>query len=57
MWRDRGHFVGAEFVIGLAPVDNSGFAGAAYLTDQGDGTTRVSLTITHIDAAAAPDAG
>ena len=46
-----GHFVGASFLVGLAPVGDSGFAGAAWLTE-GEDRNYLRLTLTNIDAAA-----
>jgi hypothetical protein len=40
-----GHDVDGSFLVGLGPVADSGFAGMAWLTDNGDGTTDVSVTV------------
>jgi len=36
--------------VGIGPVGDSGFSGIAWLTDAGDGTTDVSVTISHSGA-------
>ncbi len=41
-----GHFVDDSFLVGIGPVGDSGFSGTAWLTDNGDGTTDVSVSIT-----------
>jgi hypothetical protein len=40
-----GHDVDGSFLVGLGPVGASGFSGIAWLTDNGDGTTDVTVTI------------
>ena len=39
-----GHDVDGRFLVGISPVDGSGYAGIAWLTDNGDGTTGVEVT-------------
>lgn len=51
-----GHDVDGSFLIGLGPVGNSGYSGIAWLTDNGDGTTDVQVTITHSGATESMDA-
>jgi hypothetical protein len=50
-----GHFVDDSFVIGIGPVADSGFSGIAWLTDNGDGTTDVSVTVTQSGATVSDD--
>lgn len=45
-----GHEVNDSFLIGLSPVGGSGYAGVAWLTDNGDGTTDVVVTALQTDA-------
>jgi hypothetical protein len=45
-----GHDVDGSFLIGLGPVGDSGYSGIAWLTDNGDGTTDVQVTISHSGA-------
>ncbi len=40
-----GHDVDGRFLVGISPVDDSGYAGIAWLTDNGDGTTDVEVTL------------
>jgi hypothetical protein len=40
-----GHDVDGRFLVGISPVDGSGYAGMAWLTDNGDGTTDVEVTL------------
>ncbi len=40
-----GHDVDGSFLVGISPVDASGYAGIAWLTDNGDGTTDVQVTV------------
>lgn len=50
-----GHDVNGSFLVGLGPVGASGYSGIAWLTDKGDGTTDVTVTITHSGAAEMSD--
>ena len=45
-----GHDVNGSFLIGLGPVGDSGWSGIAWLTDNGDGTTDVSVTVSNSGA-------
>ncbi len=45
-----GHDVNGSFLVGLGPVGDSGYSGIAWLTDKGDGTTDVQVTISHSGA-------
>ena len=45
-----GHDVDGSFLVGLGPVGESGWSGIAWLTDNGDGTTGVTVTISHSGA-------
>ena len=47
-----GHDVNGSFLVGLGPVDGSGYSGIAWLTDKGDGTTDVEVTILRSSASA-----
>ena len=40
-----GHDVDGRFLVGISPWDGSGYAGIAWLTDNGDGTTDVEVTL------------
>ena len=40
-----GHDVDGRFLVGISPADGSGYAGIAWLTDNGDGTTGVEVTV------------
>ena len=40
-----GHDVDGSFLVGISPVGDSGYAGIAWLTDNGDGTTEVQVTV------------
>ena len=40
-----GHDVNGSFLVGISPWDDSGYAGIAWLTDNGDGTTDVQVTV------------
>ena len=50
-----GHDVNGSFLVGLGPVGASGYSGIAWLTDKGDGTTDVTVTITQSGATAMDD--
>ncbi len=50
-----GHDVDGSFLVGVGPVGDSGFSGIAWLTDVGDGTTDVSVTISHSGATESMD--
>jgi hypothetical protein len=52
-----GHDVDGSFLVGLGPVADSGFSGIAWLTDNGDGTTDVSVTISNSGATESMGAG
>ncbi len=45
-----GHDVDGSFLVGLGPVAGSSYAGIAWLTDNGDGTTDVLVTMTNTGA-------
>jgi len=45
-----GHDVDGSFLVGMGPVGDSGFSGIAWLSDNGDGTTDVQVTISHSGA-------
>ena len=45
-----GHDVDGSFLVGMGPVGASGYSGIAWLTDNGDGTTDVQVTISHSGA-------
>ena len=45
-----GHDVDGSFLVGIGPVGASGYSGIAWLTDNGDGTTDVQVTISHSGA-------
>jgi hypothetical protein len=45
-----GHDVDGSFLVGMGPVGDSGYSGIAWLTDNGDGTTGVQVTISHSGA-------
>jgi hypothetical protein len=45
-----GNDVDGSLVVGLGPVGDSGYSGVAWLTDNGEGTTDVLVTITHSGA-------
>lgn len=47
-----GHDVDGSFLVGLGPVDGSGYSGIAWLTDKGDGTTDVEVTMPRSSASA-----
>jgi hypothetical protein len=51
-----GNDVDGRFLVGLGPVGASGYSGIAWLTDNGDGTTDVSVTISHSGATESMDA-
>ena len=40
-----GHDVDGRFLVGISPVDGSGYAGIAWLTDNGDGSTDVEVAL------------
>lgn len=40
-----GHDVDGRFLVGISPVAGSGYAGIAWLTDDGDGSTGVEVTL------------
>ena len=40
-----GHDVDGRFLVGISPWEGSGYAGIAWLTDNGDGTTDVEVTL------------
>ena len=40
-----GHDVDGSFLVGISPVADSGYAGIAWLTDNGDGSTDVQVTL------------
>jgi hypothetical protein len=42
-----GHDVDGSLLVGIGPMNDSGYAGVAWLTDNGDGTTDVQVTILH----------
>ena len=44
-----GHDVDGSFLVGISPVGDSGYAGVAWLTDNGDGTTDVQVTVLQTD--------
>ncbi len=52
-----GHDVDGSFLVGISPVGDSGYAGIAWLTEVGDGTTDVQVTLlqTGADDMAADD--
>ncbi len=50
-----GHDVDGSFLVGLGPVGASGYSGIAWLTDNGDGTTGVEVTISHSGATESMD--
>jgi plastocyanin len=54
-----GMVMGSDLAIGLGELNESGFSGVAWLHDNGDGTTTVSvfLTASHADGAAMPSPG
>lgn len=45
-----GHDVDGSFLVGLGAVGDSGYSGIAWLTDNGDGSTDVQVTISHSGA-------
>jgi hypothetical protein len=45
-----GHDVDGSFLVGMGPVGDSGFSGVSWLTDNGDGTTAVQVTISNSGA-------
>lgn len=45
-----GHDVDGSFLVGLGAFGDSGYSGLAWLTDNGDGTTGVSVTISRSGA-------
>jgi hypothetical protein len=45
-----GHDVDGSFLVGMGPVGDSGYSGIAWLTDNGDGTSDVQVTISHSGA-------
>jgi hypothetical protein len=45
-----GHDVDGRFLVGISPVDGSGYAGIAWLTDNRDGTTDVEVTLLQTSA-------
>ena len=47
-----GQVMESNLAVGLGPVGESGYSGIAWLVDNGDGTTGVSLFITHSGAVA-----
>lgn len=54
-----GHDVDGSFLVGIGPVGGSGFSGVAWITDNGDGSSDVSVTMTQTGvtgADAMPDA-
>ena len=40
-----GHDVDGRFLVGISPWEDSGYAGIGWLTDNGDGTTDVEVTL------------
>ena len=50
-----GHDVDGRFLMGISPWDDSGYAGIAWLTDNGDGTTGVEVTLLQTGAAGMHD--
>ena len=42
-----GHDVNGRVLVGISPVAGSGYAGIAWLSDNGDGTTGVEVTLLH----------
>ncbi len=40
-----GHDVDGRFLVGISPWEDSGYAGIAWLTDNGDGTTDIEVTL------------
>ena len=50
-----GHDVDGRFLVGISPWDDSGYAGIAWLTDNGDGTTGVEVTLLQTGAAGMHD--
>jgi hypothetical protein len=42
-----GSVMGSDLAIGIAPLNDSGFSGVAWLHDNGDGTTTVTVFLTH----------
>ena len=40
-----GHDVDGRFLVGISPWDDSGYAGIAWLADNGDGTTGIEVTL------------
>ena len=51
-----GHDVDGRFLVGISPWDGSGYAGIAWLTDNGDGTTDVEVTLLQTGAEGMHDA-
>lgn len=47
-----GQVMESNLAVGLGPVGESGYSGIAWLVDNGDGTTNVSLFLTHSGAVA-----
>ena len=45
-----GHDVDGRFLVGIGPWQGSSYAGIAWLTDNGDGTTDVEVTLTNTSA-------
>jgi hypothetical protein len=42
-----GNMMGSDLAIGIAALNDSGFSGVAWLHDNGDGTTTVTVFLTH----------
>jgi len=42
-----GEMMGSDLAIGLGELNGSGYSGAAWLHDNGDGTTTVTVVLTH----------
>jgi hypothetical protein len=51
-----GHDVDGRFLVGISPWEGSGYAGIAWLTDNGDGTTDVEVTLLQTGAEGMHDA-
>ena len=51
-----GHDVDGRFLVGISPWEESGYAGIAWLTDNGDGTTDVEVTLLQTGAEGMHDA-
>lgn len=50
-----GHDVDGSFLVGLGAVGDSGYSGIAWLADNGDGMTDVTVTISHSGATESMD--